>query len=113
MSKLVSSLEGNCSCTQSICAQSLTKVELIAADAPTKVTKHLQFVLHELRHAQHEPTAAYERYGHYLFTQWFEVWDQRNLDCHCHDCQGRANKLKDVAFREITHLYTFKERVPE
>jgi len=48
----------------------------------------------------------------YLFTQSFEVWDQRNLDCHRHDCQGRANKLKDVAFREITHLHTFEEAVP-
>jgi len=39
-----------------------------------------------------------------FFTQWFKVWDQRNMDRHGHDCQGRANKLKDVAFREITHL---------
>jgi len=49
----------------------------------------------------------------YLFTQWFKVWDQRNLDCHGHDYQGRANKLKDVAFREITHLCAFKEAVSE
>jgi len=49
----------------------------------------------------------------YFFTQWFKVWDQRNLDPHGHDYQGRANKLKDAAFREITHLYTFEEAVPE
>jgi len=49
---------------------------------------------------------------HFL-TRWFKVWDQRHLDCHGHDCQGRANKLKDVAFREIAHLCTFEEAVPE
>jgi len=49
----------------------------------------------------------------YFFKQWFKVWDQRNLDHHRHDHRGRANKLKDVAFREITHLCTFKEAVPE
>jgi len=49
----------------------------------------------------------------YFFTQWFKVWDQRNLDRHGHDYQGRANKLKDITFREITHLYTFAEAVPE
>jgi len=27
--------------------------------------------------------------------------------------QGQANKLKDIAFREIAHLYTFAEAVPE
>jgi len=49
----------------------------------------------------------------YFFTQWFKVWDQRNLDRHGHDYQGQANKLKDVAFREITHLYTFVEAVSD
>jgi len=49
----------------------------------------------------------------YFFTKWFKVWDQRNMDCHGHDYQGRANKLKDVVFQEITHLYTFEEAVPE
>ena len=49
----------------------------------------------------------------YFFSQWFKVWYQRNLDRHGHDYQGRANKLKDVAYREITHLYTFKEAAPE
>jgi len=34
----------------------------------------------------------------YFFTQWFKVWDQRNLDRHGNDYQGRANKLKDMAF---------------
>jgi len=48
-----------------------------------------------------------------FFTQWFKVQDQRNLDHHGHDDQGRANKLKDIAFREITHLCTFAEAVPE
>jgi len=33
----------------------------------------------------------------YFFTQWFKVWDQRNLDRHGHDCQGHANKLNDVS----------------
>jgi len=49
----------------------------------------------------------------HFFTQWFKVWDQRNLDCHGHDHQGRVNKLKDAVFREITHLCTFAEAVPE
>jgi len=49
----------------------------------------------------------------YFFTQWFKVWDQRNLDRHRNDYKGRANKLKDAVFREITHLYTFEEAVPE
>jgi len=48
-----------------------------------------------------------------FFTHWFEVWDQRSLDHHGHDCQSRANKLKDAAFRKITHLCTFEEAVPE
>jgi len=48
-----------------------------------------------------------------FFTQGFKVWDQRNLDCHGHDCEGQANKLKDIVFREITHLCTFAEAVPE
>jgi len=33
---------------QSICAQSSTEGELIAANAAAKVTKYLQFILHEL-----------------------------------------------------------------
>jgi len=49
----------------------------------------------------------------YFFTQWFKVCDQRNMDRHGHDYQGCANNLKDVAFREITHLYTFEETFPE
>ena len=49
----------------------------------------------------------------YLFTPWFKVWDQRNLDCHGRDHQERANKLKDVVHREITHLHTFEEAVPD
>jgi len=48
-----------------------------------------------------------------FFTQWFKVWDQRNLDRHGHDHQGRADKLKDTAFREITYMYTFKDAVRE
>jgi len=43
------------SCTQSICAQSSTEAELMAANAAAKVTKHLRFILHELGHAQTEP----------------------------------------------------------
>ena len=49
----------------------------------------------------------------HFFMQQFEVWDQRNLDRHGHDFQGRADKLKDAGFREITHLHTFEETVPE
>jgi len=48
-----------------------------------------------------------------FLAQWFKVWDQRNLHCHGHACEGHANKLKDAAFREITHLCTFEEAVPE
>jgi len=48
-----------------------------------------------------------------FFTQWFKVCNQGNLDCHLRDCQGCANKLKDTVFREITHLCTFAEAVPE
>jgi len=48
-----------------------------------------------------------------FFTQWFEVWDKRNLDCHGRDYQGGANKLKDIEFREITRLCTFEETFPE
>jgi len=49
----------------------------------------------------------------YFFTQWFKVWDKRNLDRHGHDHQERANELKDVVYREITHLYTYEEAVPD
>jgi len=42
------------SCTQSICAQSSTEAQLTAADAATKVTKHLRFILHELGCTQTE-----------------------------------------------------------
>ena len=38
--------------TQSICAQSSTEAELIAANAAAKVTKYLRFVLHELGYTQ-------------------------------------------------------------
>jgi len=48
-----------------------------------------------------------------FFTQWFKVWDQRNLDRHVHDHHKRANKLKDVVYREITHLHTYEEAVPD
>ena len=46
--------------TQSICAQSSTEAELIAANAAAKVTKYLRFVLHELGYTQQEPTPIYE-----------------------------------------------------
>jgi len=46
--------------TQSICAQSSTEAELIAANAAAKVTKYLCFILHELGHTQTEPTPIYE-----------------------------------------------------
>jgi len=44
--------------TQSICAQSSTEAELIAANAAAKVTKHLRFILHELGYTQTEPTST-------------------------------------------------------
>jgi len=46
--------------TQSICAQSSTEAELIAANAVAKVTKYLRFILHELGYTQTEPTPIYE-----------------------------------------------------
>jgi len=46
--------------TQSICAQSSTEAELIAANAAAKVTKHLRFILHELGCTQTEPTPIYK-----------------------------------------------------
>jgi len=46
--------------TQSICAQSSTEAELIAANAAAKVTKYLRFILHELGYTQAEPTPIYE-----------------------------------------------------
>jgi len=46
--------------TQSICAQSSTEAELIAANAAAKVTKYLRFILHELGYTQTEPTPIYE-----------------------------------------------------
>jgi len=49
-----------CSRTQSICAQSSTEAELIAANAATKVTKYLRFILHKLGYTQTEHTPIYE-----------------------------------------------------
>jgi len=49
-----------CSHTQSICAQSSTEAELIAANAAAKVTKYLRFILHELGYTQTEPTPIYQ-----------------------------------------------------
>jgi len=46
--------------TQSICAQSSTEAELIAANAAAKVTKCLHFILHKLGYTQTEPTPIYE-----------------------------------------------------
>ena len=46
--------------TQSICAQSSTEAELIAANSAAKVTKHLRFVLQELGYGQKDPTPTYE-----------------------------------------------------
>ena len=48
------------SCTQSICAQSSTEAELIAANTAAKVTKYLRFILHELGYTQTKPTPIYE-----------------------------------------------------
>jgi len=41
--------------TQSICGQSSTEAELIAASAAAKVTKYLCFILHKLGYTQTEP----------------------------------------------------------
>jgi hypothetical protein len=49
----------------------------------------------------------------YFYTQWFLVWDQRNLDRHGRDHQERTNKLKDQAYREMSHLYSFETTVPD
>jgi len=49
-----------CSHTHSICAQSSTEAELIAANAAAKATKYLQFILHELEYTQTEPTPIYK-----------------------------------------------------
>ena len=46
--------------TQSICAQSSTEAELIAANSAAKVTKYLRFVLRELGYTQTDPTPIYE-----------------------------------------------------
>jgi len=46
--------------TQSICAQSSTEAELVAANSAGKVTKYLRFILHELGYTQTEPTPIYE-----------------------------------------------------
>jgi len=46
--------------TQSICVQSSTEAELIAANAAAKVTKYLRFILHELGYTQTEPTPIYK-----------------------------------------------------
>jgi len=46
--------------TQSICAQSSTEAELMAANAAAKVTKCLRFILHKLGYTQTEPTPIYE-----------------------------------------------------
>jgi len=40
--------------------QSSTEAELIAANAAAKVTKYVQFILHELGYTQTEPTPIYE-----------------------------------------------------
>jgi len=45
-----------CSCTQSVCVQKSTEAELTAANAAAKVTKHLRFILHELRCTQTDGT---------------------------------------------------------
>jgi len=57
---LASGVVAYCSRTQSICLQSSTEAELIAANAAAKVTKCLPFILHELGHAQTEPTPICE-----------------------------------------------------
>ena len=49
----------------------------------------------------------------YFYTQWFKVWDQRNLERHGKDYQDRSNKLKDLAYREMSHLYTYQDLVPD
>ena len=49
----------------------------------------------------------------YFYKQWFKVWDLRNLDRHGRDHQERSNKLKDQAYREMAHLYTYEPTVPE
>jgi len=57
---LASGVVACCSSTQSVCAQRSTKAELTAANAAAKVTKCLQFILHELGYTQTEPTPICE-----------------------------------------------------
>jgi len=49
----------------------------------------------------------------YFYTEWFKVWDERNLDRHGRDFQEQSNRLKDRALREMGHLYSFADHVPD
>jgi len=66
--------------TQHVCAQSSTEAELIAANAATKVTKCLRFILHELGYTQTEPTPIYEDNDLAIKI----VKHSRPTDCSCH-----------------------------
>jgi len=78
--RLASRVMAYCSPTQSICAQSSTEAELIAANAATKVMKYLRFILHELGYTQTEPCPIYEDNDSVIKI----VNHNRPTDCPCH-----------------------------
>jgi len=66
--------------TQSICAQSSTDAELIAANAAAKVTKCLQFILQELGYTQTEPTPMCEDNDSAIkIVNHSQCWKSRNV----------------------------------
>jgi len=49
----------------------------------------------------------------YIFTQWFNVGDQRNLTVISMIINNVQTRLKDVVCREIAHFYTHEAAVPD
>jgi hypothetical protein len=46
-----------------------------------------------------------------IMTLWLELWDQRNKDRHGVDSTQKSIQIRDQAIREITILYTYKNKV--
>jgi len=71
--------------TQSICAQSSTEAELIAANAAAKVTKYLRFILHELGYTcQRASCATYRRDPCTLLHERLSTDSARSQTMHRH-----------------------------
>ena len=79
----------------------------------------LQWAACQSRYLSHSPHLSKKLSGPkwtnqiatFIITNWLELWDIRNKDRHGRDQKGKQKSLHDQAMRELTILYSFKEKV--